>query len=104
MRNLTATICLTIAVLLGSAGVSWSAEHRSEKINKNNVAAESVFTLYRNNHNDPSLRVHVATFDTRNSGEHNKLHCDKAVKYFRSDAKSRGSDERYWCEVGYVKK
>ncbi len=26
MKNLTATICLTIAVLLGSAGVSWSAD------------------------------------------------------------------------------
>jgi hypothetical protein len=26
MRNLTATICLTIAVLIGSAGVSWSAD------------------------------------------------------------------------------
>ena len=26
MRNLTATICLTVAVLLGSAGVSWSAD------------------------------------------------------------------------------
>jgi len=26
MRNLTATICLTISVLLGSAGVSWSAD------------------------------------------------------------------------------
>ena len=25
MRNLTATLCLTIAVLLGSAGVSWGA-------------------------------------------------------------------------------
>jgi hypothetical protein len=26
MRNLTATICLTIAVLLGSVGMSWSAD------------------------------------------------------------------------------
>ena len=26
MKNLTATICLTITVLLGSAGVSWSAD------------------------------------------------------------------------------
>jgi len=26
MRNLTATLCLTVAVLLGSAGVSWSAD------------------------------------------------------------------------------
>jgi hypothetical protein len=26
MKNLTAIICLTIAVLLGSAGLSWSAD------------------------------------------------------------------------------
>jgi len=26
MKRLTATICLTIAVLLGSVGVSWSAD------------------------------------------------------------------------------
>ena len=26
MKNLTATICLTIALLLGSAGVSWSQD------------------------------------------------------------------------------
>ena len=26
MRNLTVTICLTIAVLLGSAGMSWGAD------------------------------------------------------------------------------
>ena len=26
MRNLTATICLTLAVVLGNAGMSWSAE------------------------------------------------------------------------------
>jgi hypothetical protein len=26
MKNLTAAICLTIAVLLGSAGVSWGAD------------------------------------------------------------------------------
>ena len=29
MRNLTATICLTIAVLLGSVGVSWSADFQT---------------------------------------------------------------------------
>ena len=28
MRNLTATIFLTVAVLLGSAGVSWSADYQ----------------------------------------------------------------------------
>jgi len=29
MRNLTATLCLTIAVLLGSAGVSWGGDFQS---------------------------------------------------------------------------
>ena len=29
MKNLTATICLTITVLLGSAGVSWSADFQN---------------------------------------------------------------------------
>jgi hypothetical protein len=29
MRNLTATLCLTIAVLLGSAGVTWSANFQN---------------------------------------------------------------------------
>ena len=28
MRKLTATLCLTIAVLLGSVGVSWSADYK----------------------------------------------------------------------------
>ena len=28
MRNLTATICLAVALLLGSAGVSWSQDYQ----------------------------------------------------------------------------
>jgi TPR repeat protein len=28
MRNLTATLCLTLAVLLGSVGISWSADYQ----------------------------------------------------------------------------
>jgi len=32
MRNLTATICLTIAVLLGSAGMSWGADFQNVAI------------------------------------------------------------------------
>ena len=65
--------------------------------------SERVFALYRNNHLDPSIRVHVATFDAQNR-DFNEWYCKKAIKYFRADAKSRGSDARYWCEVGYVKK
>ena len=36
MKNLTATICLTIVLLLGSAGTSWSADY-----NKGLTAAQS---------------------------------------------------------------
>jgi len=36
MRNLTATMCLTLAVLLGSAGMSWSAD-----LQKSFTAAQS---------------------------------------------------------------
>jgi hypothetical protein len=34
MRNLTATICLTIAVLLGSAGVSWGSDEKDIQFQK----------------------------------------------------------------------
>jgi len=40
MRNLTAIICLTLAVLLGSAGISWSADFRKglDALDKENYA------------------------------------------------------------------
>jgi len=34
MRKLTATICLTIAVLLGSVGMSWSDGFQEIKLKK----------------------------------------------------------------------
>jgi len=42
MRNLTATICLTIAVLLGSAGMSWSA-YLQEGLDAENLNQETRF-------------------------------------------------------------
>jgi hypothetical protein len=30
MRNLTATICLTLTLLLGSAGLSWGADYQKD--------------------------------------------------------------------------
>jgi len=65
--------------------------------------SEHVFTFYRNSHGNPAMRIHVATFDAGRK-DFNEWHCKKATQHFNSDAKSRGSDERYWCEVGYVKK
>jgi len=34
MRNVTATICLTLAVLLGSVGMSWSADKKDIQFQK----------------------------------------------------------------------
>jgi len=42
MRNLTATICLTIAVLLGSAGVSASAEFSTRTLKGISFSVEKV--------------------------------------------------------------
>jgi hypothetical protein len=58
MKNLTTTLCLTIAVLLGSVGVSWSSDIKNAFLK---VSENRVTTLYRSNHSNPSLRVRMAT-------------------------------------------
>jgi hypothetical protein len=58
MKNITATICLTIAVLLGSAGVS------AQTTNDNEIA-----TLYRSSVVIKNARILIATFNADiNSG------------------------------------
>ena len=64
---------------------------------------DRIFTLYRNNDIDPSIRVHVATFDG-GGFEYNHYHCKKATELFGIDAKKQGSKERFWCEKGYYQK
>ena len=64
---------------------------------------ENVFTLIRNNHVNPLIRVHIATFDTANGSVFNARHCQKAQEYFQKAAKELGSVEKLWCEKGYFK-
>lgn len=58
-----------------------------------------VYTLYRN-----SLavqgRVHIATFDAKESGSYNMENCNLAVKLFQSQP---GVSVRFWCEPGSFK-
>ena len=58
MRNLTATICLTIAVLLGSVGVSWSAGKKDILIQK--LEKNSLFCIFDKNYADPLLAGQTA--------------------------------------------
>ena len=51
MRNLPATICLTITVLLGSAGVSWSADFQRVLLLSREVISQ---LLYVNGHPLPN--------------------------------------------------
>ena len=67
------------------------------------VGDDSVFTLYRNNHINPYIRVHVGTFDSENGSRYNSFHCKKVVEFFNNDAKKRASKEQHWCEKGYFK-
>ena len=78
MRKLTATLCLTIAVLLGSAGVSFA-----QTKNTNDIA-----TLYKDSVIIRNARILIATF---NSGEksygagifdYNWKNCITAARFF----------------------
>ena len=45
MKNLTATICLTAAVLLGSAGVSWGNDSRQASVASNAARCSSFYLI-----------------------------------------------------------
>lgn len=56
-----------------------------------------VFTLYRNSVLDPSMRIHVATFDTADGKDYNAENCNLAADLFQ---KQDGVETRFWCEPG----
>ena len=77
------SMCLTI--LLTMATVEASAQERN------------VSTLYRSSVFDRAERIHVATFDSDNSGSYNSENCQIAAELFQGQ---RGVSVRYWCERG----
>ncbi len=60
-------------------------------------AAASTFTLYRNSPIDPSMRLHVATFDAADGEQYNRENCNLAADLFSRQA---GVKTRFWCETG----
>ena len=60
--------------------------------------AKSAFTLLRNSVLSESLRIHVATFDSKDGFGYNKQNCEVAKKLFQ---KQQGVRVKYWCENGY---
>ena len=95
MKRLTATLCLMIAVLLGSAGVS------AQTTNENEIA-----TLYRSSVVIKNARILIATFnaDIKSGGgtfAYNWENCQIAATLFQRQG---GVKTQFWCEKGPYKK
>jgi hypothetical protein len=60
-------------------------------------SGRDTYTLYRASSADPSMRIHVATFDAAEGSDYNRQNCDIAAGLF---AKQPGVIVRYWCEKG----
>ena len=63
------------------------------------VASGDVYTLYRNSSTTggDSMRIHVATFDSKDGEDYNRENCDTARQLFVAQ---EGVIVRYWCEKG----
>ena len=62
---------------------------------------DEVYTLYRNSVVDPSMRLHVATFDSRDGKDYNAENCNVAADLFQHQD---GVQTRFWCEPGRYRK
>jgi hypothetical protein len=56
-----------------------------------------VYTLYRASPIDPTMRLHMATFDSEDGDAYNGGNCNIAAGLFVSQP---GVTVRYWCEKG----
>lgn len=59
------------------------------------------FTLYRNSVSDPSMRIHVASFDSSDGPEYNRGNCEQAQQLFQNQS---GVKTKFWCEKGRYRK
>ncbi len=59
--------------------------------------SNSAFTLYRTSVLDESMRIHIATFDSKDGRNYNQENCELARQLFQSQD---GVKTRFWCEMG----
>ena len=59
------------------------------------------YTLYRNSVLDETMRLHVATFDSKDGEKYNQGNCDIAKDLFQEQD---GVKTKFWCEKGAFKK
>ncbi|WP_159096790.1 hypothetical protein [Pseudovibrio sp. Alg231-02] len=59
-----------------------------------------IYTLYRNSVLDPSMRIHIATFDASDGIEYNSGNCWLTARLFNDQD---GIKTTFWCEEGRFK-
>lgn len=68
---------------------------------KSPASATDTQTLYRNSILDPSMRIHVATFDSAEGGEfnpdYNRAACSETAKLYQENDSAQ---KDWWCEKG----
>jgi hypothetical protein len=61
----------------------------------------STYTLYRNSVINEAMRIHVASFDTKDGNDYNSGNCQIAQELFQNQD---GVTVKYWCEKGNFKR
>ena len=65
------------------------------------VPDDQIYTLYRNSVLDPSVRAHVATFDSSDGETYNLENCQQTQALIMAQ---KGEPKKFWCEKGRFKK
>ena len=67
-----------------------------------NAADQDTYTLYRNSTIDPTMRLHIATFNSiegYDDRQYNYENCERGQVAFQKDPVFAGT--KLFCEVGY---
>lgn len=62
---------------------------------------DGTYTLYRNSPVGDDMRIHVASFDTKEGDGYNRENCNHALKLYNAQP---GVTARFWCEKGPFRK
>jgi hypothetical protein len=65
------------------------------------VSDGDTYTLYRSSPLDASMRIQIASFDSKDGEAYNKENCEIAEKLFENQP---GVTVNYWCEKGRYRK
>ncbi len=82
---------LCVSMLVAAAAEAIAEENRFDNI----------YTLYRSSVLDPTLRIHIATFDAEEGAEYNAENCQLAARLLLSQ---EGAKTLSWCEAGSFQK